>query len=286
MYARNNSPHASHRASGLSGRILSVALLGTAFAASGVLSSAHARGGGDCENPMHFTEISQIKCDHFGTANTPWLNASAEWIGAPVACLSVDFPGQDPGYNAGCAFGAGPRAEKDGTPFDFILVSLDSGTLQPGSSTVTSSSGGCTLRFSVDVVFHDLGYPFAEEGYGDATWVYLVDDAPLVDGQRIAAGTHYFEWRMDGNAELGGMCPGQTCTQVNVSGMPALKFTQHVEPPCVGDIDGDATVGAADLSLLLSLWGDASTGIADLDGDGVTGASDLSLLLANWGDCR
>ncbi|MFM7259188.1 MAG: hypothetical protein ACKO3W_01155, partial [bacterium] len=65
---------------------------------------------------MHFTEISQIKCDHFGTAKTPWLNAAAEWLGAPVPCLYVDFLGQDPGYNAGRAFGAGPWAEKDGTP--------------------------------------------------------------------------------------------------------------------------------------------------------------------------
>jgi hypothetical protein len=67
--------------------------------------------------------------------------------------------------------------------------------------------------------------------------------------------------------------------------MPALKFTQFVEPPCVGDIDGDGTVGAADLSILLSLWGNAAVGTADLNGDGDTGAADLSILLSNWGEC-
>ena len=249
--------------------------------ATALLAGPAGAGGGDCEYPMHFTEISQIKCVHFGTAKTPWLNAFAEWIGAPVACLDVDFPGQDPGYNAGCAFYAASWAEKDGTPFDLIVVALNSGTLHPGFTTVTSSSGGCTLRFSVDVVFRDLSYPFA-----DATWVYQVDDAPLVDGQRIEAGTHYFEWHMNGRAEFGNfVCGGQTCTQVNISGMPTLKFTQYVEPPCVGDIDGDGTVGAADLSILLSLWGNAAVGTADLNGDGDTGAADLSILLSNWGEC-
>lgn len=50
----------------------------------------------------------------------------------------------------------------------------------------------------------------------------------------------------------------------------------------VGDLDGDGSVGAADLSLLLVAWGTASN-TADLDGDGDVGASDLSLLLVNWG---
>jgi hypothetical protein len=49
----------------------------------------------------------------------------------------------------------------------------------------------------------------------------------------------------------------------------------------LGDIDGDGSVGAADLSLLLAAWG--TSGAADLDEDGDVGASDLSLLLANWG---
>jgi hypothetical protein len=243
-------------------------------------------GGGDCEHPMHFTEISQIKCDHFGSAKTPWLNAAAEWLGAPVACLSVDFPGQDPGYNAGCGFIASPETEKDGTPFDLIIVALNSGTLQPGFTTVTSSTGGCTLRFSVDVVFHDASYPFAALEKGDATWAFLIDDAPLIDGQRIEAGTHYFEWSMHGEAAFGDfVCDPQPCNQLSVSGMPSLKFTQFVEPPCVGDLDGDGAVGAADLSILLSLWGNAAVGTADLNGDGDTGAADLSILLSNWGDC-
>jgi len=47
-----------------------------------------------------------------------------------------------------------------------------------------------------------------------------------------------------------------------------------------GDLNGDGTVNAADLALLLSGWGTAAT---DLDGDGTTGAADLGILLNNWG---
>lgn len=58
----------------------------------------------------------------------------------------------------------------------------------------------------------------------------------------------------------------------------------------LADIDGDGSVGAADLSLLLAQWGEVDPGLpfdpfapdADLDGDGAVGAADLSLLLADW----
>ncbi len=47
------------------------------------------------------------------------------------------------------------------------------------------------------------------------------------------------------------------------------------------DLDGNGSVGAADLAVLLSQWG--GSGSADLDGDGTVGASDLSALLGSWG---
>jgi len=47
------------------------------------------------------------------------------------------------------------------------------------------------------------------------------------------------------------------------------------------DLNGDGTVGAADLALLLGQWG--LTGSGDLNSDGVVGAPDLALLLGDWG---
>lgn len=53
------------------------------------------------------------------------------------------------------------------------------------------------------------------------------------------------------------------------------------------DLDGDGTVGPADLAILLGGWGPCP-GLpdkcpADLDGDGAVGAADLAILLGNWG---
>ena len=53
-----------------------------------------------------------------------------------------------------------------------------------------------------------------------------------------------------------------------------------------GDIDGDGTVGATDLLILLVSWGpcdDCNGCPADLDDDCTVGATDLLILLVNWG---
>ena len=50
-----------------------------------------------------------------------------------------------------------------------------------------------------------------------------------------------------------------------------------------GDLDGDGTVGVADLLLLLGAWGPCDGCPEDLDGDGQVGVGDLLILLANWG---
>ena len=54
----------------------------------------------------------------------------------------------------------------------------------------------------------------------------------------------------------------------------------------LGDFDGDCSVGAADLLILLANWGpcaDCADCVADLDGDCNVGTSYLLVLLANWG---
>jgi S-formylglutathione hydrolase FrmB len=57
--------------------------------------------------------------------------------------------------------------------------------------------------------------------------------------------------------------------------------------PCrlAADVDCSGTVDAADLSSLLSEWGDGH-GPADLDGDGTVGAADLAQVLSGWGPVR
>lgn len=55
--------------------------------------------------------------------------------------------------------------------------------------------------------------------------------------------------------------------------------------PCPADLDGNGTVEAADLAVLLGAWGAADAPAADLTGDGSVDAADLAALLASWGDC-
>ena len=50
-----------------------------------------------------------------------------------------------------------------------------------------------------------------------------------------------------------------------------------------GDLDGDGSIGAADLAILLGNWGSCERCPADLDGDGTVGPADLAILLGNWG---
>ncbi|MBL9118639.1 MAG: hypothetical protein JNL80_01845 [Phycisphaerae bacterium] len=54
-------------------------------------------------------------------------------------------------------------------------------------------------------------------------------------------------------------------------------------PDCIGDLNGDAAVTAADLAVLLGQWGGA--GSADLDISGTVDAADLAILLGAWGNC-
>ncbi len=57
------------------------------------------------------------------------------------------------------------------------------------------------------------------------------------------------------------------------------------DTPCTGDIDGNGSVGGADLASLLSAWGACAGCAADLDGDDDVDGQDLSVLLTRWGPC-
>ena len=54
-------------------------------------------------------------------------------------------------------------------------------------------------------------------------------------------------------------------------------------PPCPADLNGNGSVDAADLAVLLNAWGGSGTG--DLDGNSIVDAADLAALLNAWGPC-
>jgi len=54
---------------------------------------------------------------------------------------------------------------------------------------------------------------------------------------------------------------------------------------CMGDIDGDDTVGVGDLLALIDAWGTGAAA-ADINGDGAVDTLDLLAVLAAWGPCQ
>ncbi len=66
----------------------------------------------------------------------------------------------------------------------------------------------------------------------------------------------------------------------NGNGIP-----DECDSDCPADLDGDGSVGASDLALLLGNWGPCPACPMDFDGDGMVSASDLALLLGSWGAC-
>ncbi|MEE8155274.1 MAG: integrin alpha, partial [Phycisphaerales bacterium] len=67
----------------------------------------------------------------------------------------------------------------------------------------------------------------------------------------------------------------------------AYLIAGNIGPPAIpGDLDGDGSVGASDLLILLVNWGrcaDCDDCPADLNHDCSVGAADLLILLVNWG---
>ena len=63
-------------------------------------------------------------------------------------------------------------------------------------------------------------------------------------------------------------------------------YTNVITFPSASDLDGDGSVGASDLLILLANWGacdECADCPADLNDDCTVGAADLLILLANWG---
>ncbi len=65
----------------------------------------------------------------------------------------------------------------------------------------------------------------------------------------------------------------------------ACLFMDECESECPQDLDGDGSVGAFDLAILLGSWGPCEGCAADFNGDDDVNAADLAQLLGAWGMC-
>lgn len=139
----------------------------------------------------------------------------------------------------------------------------------------------------------DVDPAFTNAGAGDYS---LLESSPCID-----AGGNSLAGADDGDADFDG--DGGEALPIDLAGRPrfadraATPDTGEGTPPvvdigayefaapCPGDLDGGGEVGIADLSILLSHFGDAAASAAegDLDGDADVDIGDLSLLLAVFG---
>ncbi len=66
----------------------------------------------------------------------------------------------------------------------------------------------------------------------------------------------------------------------------ACLFMDECDAGCPQDLDGDGSVGAFDLALVLGSWGPCDGCPMDFDDDGQVDAFDLAQLLGAWGLCQ
>ena len=166
----------------------------------------------------------------------------------------------------------------DGSIYTF-LPNNEFVRLDPNTGDVLASAGALTpLDFSISprTAVGTNGTVFVSNGWANnpalqgRIWAFNAD-----------LSSNLFTLTLD-RPNSGGPSLGASGTLV-VADRVGLRAYRTAPPPCPGDLDGNGTVDASDLTALLAAWG--GSGAPDLDGSGSVDASDLTILLAAWGSC-
>jgi hypothetical protein len=150
-----------------------------------------------------------------------------------------------------------------------------------GPIAVAETIGGFGALTSID--FDDSGRMYTVDGGSvevyerSATGGWQAGDASAFANQEIGSRLRISKSRSNHDREL-----HETDSWRNLDTSELEQMGPSI-PDCVGDLNADGLVDAADLALLLGAWGGA--GIGDLDLSGAVGAEDLAILLGAWGDC-
>ena len=211
-------------------------------------------------------------------------SANEQIFTASFGDSGFDFFTQNPGWNAA------PGTFVPGTTFTWDAVSglkkyesgvgfvSTSATLLVSFSTasVTIGSGpsaGFSLQVQPDGGFHKHPNFFLQGPSGS-------DPEP---------GAYLLETRLEISEP--GVDPSESVFVVfdnmapEMQGEAVAYLEDTLEPSCPFDVDGDDSVGFADVLTVLADWGCDSCSASDVDGDGVVGFSDVLGVIANWGDC-
>lgn len=154
-----------------------------------------------------------------------------------------------------------------------VQQSFAMGNGAPPDVHVIGPNSNTTFRQAATVFLHGSAWDLDDQLLPDGAieWTSSIDGA-LGTGRQLvvrdlSVGTHTITLR---GTDSGGLFTEKTVTVT----ITAREFNS-------GDFDGDGSIGAADLTVLLSEWG--GTGLSDFNLDGVVDASDLATLLSRWG---
>lgn len=151
------------------------------------------------------------------------------------------------------------------------------GTIQVGTEHVVTQSGLAFVPASITVAPGDRVRWVRTAGAHTVTsGVDCTADAVYFDGLLTLTSTE-FVWDVPQSAA------GQTipyfCSPHCIFGMTASITVSGGGNPA--DVNGDGSVNAVDLAIVLGDWG-ATSGPADINRDGIVNATDLATLLAAW----
>ena len=177
--------------------------------------------------------------------------------------------GTPAGLSAVGSFPAGTLPARDGAVGDF------DGDGRPDLAVASLDSGGSSG--SKVSVFLNESVPGGVPTFRPAGSFAEGKGVRLVESGRITADAG------DGLVTVGDDVAGTNLAGEGGAVVTIVRFSTPEFAACLGDFDGNRSINAADLTVLLTLWG--MPGLADLTGDGITDAVDLANLLARWGPC-
>jgi hypothetical protein len=122
---------------------------------------------------------------------------------------------------------------------------------------------------------------------GNNDWADADEDL-FPGGQALAAGVNNLSFAVPTEAVLGMTYARFRCTTDGPVGFSDQASDGEVEDyqvriACLADLDGNGKVNLADLSILISQWGECAGCPEDLNGNGWVNLADLSILVSQWG---
>jgi len=222
-------------------------------------------------------------------------------IGNNSSAIAIDASGRISGWmgpnsamghaflwNAGQVLDLGPipggiSSAPNGMSNSGIIVGLGKLSLQ--------QQGFSAFRWRDGVM--ELLQPLAGDDQNDEVVAYGVNDEGIAVGSSHSKGCVWvgtvpvaLSTLVSSNISVGNAMAinnaGQIAARGTVDNEPALLVLTPVFAQT--DLNGDCATGPADLAILLSQWGQASSSSSDFDHDGAVGPADLAQLLAHWSD--